>query len=122
MFIDLRLIAGPDVVRSAMGSFCLADPRKLHATGIPASQLVSNVPATIALAEYSRNLRLMAYEVNVGGFGIAVGSLANLVSRRMTSDTRAWLSCHLCAVPCLLVAAAATVGYGLLFVAYLAGP
>ena len=120
MFIDLRLIAGLDAVRSAMGSLGLAEPRQLYAVGIAASQLVSNVPATIALAEYSCNWRVMAYAVNVGGFGIAIGSLANLIALRMVPDARAWLSFHLYAVPCLLVAAA--VGYGLLFVAHLAGP
>ena len=119
MFIDLRLIAGLDAVRDAMGSLGLADPQKLYAVGIAASQLVSNVPATIALAEYSRDWRVMAYAVNVGGFGVSVGSLANLIALRMAPDARAWLSFHLYAVPCLLVAAA--VGYGLLFAAHLAG-
>jgi di/tricarboxylate transporter len=119
MFIDLRLIAGLDAVRGAMGRLDLAEPQKLYAVGIAASQLVSNVPATIALAEYSRDWRVMAYAVNVGGFGFAVGSLANLIALRMAPDARAWLSFHLYAVPCLLVAAA--VAYGLLFVAHLAG-
>lgn len=112
MFIDLRLITGLDANRNAMGSLDLADPRQLYAVGIAASQLVSTGPATIALAEYSRDWRVMAYAVNVGGFGVAVGSLANLIALRMTPDPRAWLSFHQYAVPCLLVAAA--VGYGLL--------
>ncbi len=120
MFVDLRLIAGQDVVRSAMGRLGLAEPQTLYAVGIAASQLVSNVPAAIALAEYSHDWRVMAYAMNIGGFGVVVGSLANLIALRMTPDARAWLSFHLYAVPCLLVAAA--VGYGLLFVAHLAGP
>lgn len=113
MFIDPRLLAGFDGVRSAMGSLGLAELQKLYAVGIAASQLVSNAPATIALVEYSRDWRVTAYAVNVGSFGVAVGSLANLIALRMTPDPRAWLSFHLYAVPCLLVAAA--VGYGLLF-------
>lgn len=120
MFIDLRLIAGLDAVRGAMRSLGLADPQKLYAVGIAASQLISNVPATIALAEYSRDWRVMAYAVNVGGFGVVVGSLANLIALRMAADARAWLSFHLYAVPCLLVAGA--VGYGLLFAEHLPGP
>lgn len=120
MFIDLRLIAGLDAVRGAMRSLGLADPQKLYAVGIAASQLISNVPATIALAEYSRDWRVMAYAVNVGGFGVVVGSLANLIALRMVADARAWLSFHLYAVPCLLVAGA--VGYGLLFAEHLPGP
>ena len=62
----------------------------------------------------------MAYAVTVGGFGVVVGSLANLIALRMAADARAWLSFHLYAVPCLLVAGA--VGYGLLFAEHLPGP
>ncbi len=120
MFIDLRLIAGLDAVRGAIGSWGLSEPRKLYVAGMAASQLVSNVPATIALAEYSRDWRVMAYAVNVGGFGLAVGSLANLIALRMAPDTRAWLSFHRYSLPFLLAAAA--VGYGLLFVVPRAGP
>lgn len=120
MFIDLRLIAGLDGVRSAMSSLGLSEPQKLYAAGIVTSQLVSNVPATIALAEYSRDWQVMAYAVNVGGFGFAVGSLANLIALRMAPDARAWLGFHRYSLPFLLAAAA--IGHGLLFAAHPAGP
>ncbi|OYT98773.1 MAG: anion transporter [Burkholderiales bacterium PBB1] len=120
MFVDLRLLASLDAVRSVIDSFGLAAPQRLYAAGIAASQLVSNVPAAIALAEYSRDWRVLAYAVNVGGFGLAVGSLANLIALRMAPDTGAWLSFHRYSLPFLL--AAAGVGYGLLFAAHLAGP
>lgn len=113
MFIDLRLIAGLAVVRDAMQSLGLDQPAHLYFTGIVASQLVSNVPAAIALAEYSHNWRVIAYGVSVGGFGFMVGSLANLIALRLSGDRRAWLSFHLYAIPALLVVAA--VGYALLF-------
>ena len=54
MFIDLRLLAGLDSIRSAMHSLGLEQPVHLYLTGIFASQLASNVPAAIALAEYSK--------------------------------------------------------------------
>ncbi len=114
MFIDLRLLAGLDGVRDVMGTLGLAEPHRLYAVGIVMSQLLSNVPATIALAEYSRDWQVMAYAVNVGGFGVAVGSLANLIALRMTPEPRAWLSFHLYSLPCL--AAAGVMGYALLFV------
>ena len=119
MFIDLRLVAGLDAVQSAIGGLGLADPMRLYAAGIAASQLVSNVPAAIALAEYSRDWRVMAYAVNVGGFGWMVGSLANLIALRMANDSRAWLSFHRYSLPFLLVAAAA--GFVLLFTPGVAG-
>ena len=119
MFVDLRLVVGLDAVQAVIGGLGLADPMPLYAAGIGASQLVSNVPAAIALAEYSRDWRVMAYAVNVGGFGWMVGSLANLIALRMANDSRAWLIFHLYSLPFLLVAAA--VGFVLLFTLGVAG-
>ncbi|MES2941678.1 MAG: SLC13 family permease [Pseudomonadota bacterium] len=113
MFIDLRLLAGLDVVRQAMSHLDFASAKTVYAAGIAASQIISNVPAAIALAEYSKDWRTLAYAVNVGGFGLLLGSLANLIALRMAQDGKAWLRFHCYAVPFLL--AAAVVGYLLLF-------
>jgi di/tricarboxylate transporter len=113
MFIDLRLLAGLDGVHAMVAGFNLAQPQHLYFTGIAASQFISNVPAAIALAEYSKDWRVLAYGVNVGGFGLMVGSLANLIALRMAPDRKAWLSFHLYAIPFLFVAAA--LGYALIF-------
>lgn len=113
MFIDLRLLAGLPVVHDAMQGLRLDQASNLYAASVGPSQLISNVPAAIALAEYSQDWRVLAYGVNVGGFGWMVGSLANLIALRLSGDRRAWLSFHAYAVPALLVAAA--LGYGLLF-------
>jgi di/tricarboxylate transporter len=113
MFIDLRLFAGLDVVRRLMTSMGLSQSLHLYLAAIGASQVISNVPAAIALAEYSKDWRVMAYGVNVGSLGFMVGSLANLIALRLSGDRRAWLSFHLFALPALLVAA--FLGYRLLF-------
>lgn len=115
MFIDLRLLAGLEPVRAAMLGLGLHQPVNLYFAGIGASQIVSNVPAAIALAEYSRDWRVIAYSVNVGGFGLMIGSLANLIALRLTGDRKAWWSFHVYAVPALVVATA--FGYMLLFIA-----
>jgi di/tricarboxylate transporter len=113
MFIDLRLVAGLGAVRHAMLGVGLDQARHLYLAGIAASQVVSNVPAAIALAEYSRDWRVLAYGVNVGGFGFMAGSLANLIALRMSGDRHAWRSFHAWSLPFLAVAAA--LGYVLLF-------
>jgi Na+/H+ antiporter NhaD/arsenite permease-like protein len=113
MFIDLRLLAALDIVRGAMPRLDLAQPLHLYFSAIAGSQIISNVPAAIALAEYSKDWRVLAYGVNIGGFGLALGSLANLIALRLAQDRRAWLTFHWYAVPCLLVAAG--LGYLLLF-------
>ena len=115
MFIDLRLLAGLGPVRDAMLRLELHQPVNLYFAGIGASQIVSNVPAAIALAEYSKDWRVIAYSANVGGFGLMVGSLANLIALRLAGDRKAWWRFHLYAIPALVVAA--VFGYALLFVA-----
>lgn len=116
MFIDLRLLAGLPAVQHAMTQLGLDDPahaERLYAAGIAASQVISNVPAAIALAAYSKNWQVMAYAVSVGGFGLAVGSLANLIALRMAAEGKAWKLFHMYALPALVVAAG--LGYALLF-------
>ncbi|MFC3107214.1 SLC13 family permease [Undibacterium arcticum] len=103
MFIDLRLLAQLDLVRDVIGNIGLAQPQRLYLAGIAASQLISNVPAAILLAEYTRDWRLTAYAVNVGGFGFMLGSLANIIALRMTHQRSAWLVFHLYSLPFLLV-------------------
>jgi len=113
MFIDLRLLAGLGFVQDTMQALGLAQALNLYLTSVAASQIVSNVPAAIALAEYSDNWRVIAYGVNVGGFGLMVGSLANLIALRMSGDRRAWLVFHAYSIPFLGLGAA--LGYAILF-------
>ena len=57
MFIDLRLIAGLAPVQHAMARLDLTDAATLYGVSIAASQVISNVPAAIALVEYSKDWR-----------------------------------------------------------------
>lgn len=113
MFIDMRLLVSLSIVRDTLQGLGLEQARNLYLTSMAASQLVSNVPAAIALAEYSSNWRVIAYGVNIGGFGLMVGSLANLIALRICVDRQAWLVFHAYSVPFLGIGAA--LGYTLLF-------
>lgn len=105
MFIDLRLVAQLGVVRQALDALVLSQPMHLYWAGIGVSQVISNVPAAILLAEYSHDWPVIAYAVSVGGFGTLIGSLANLIALRMLGDRRAWLVFHAYSMPFLLAAA-----------------
>ncbi|WP_199031803.1 SLC13 family permease [Ralstonia sp. ASV6] len=107
MFIDLRLVAQLGMVRQVLGALSLADPMHLYWAGIGVSQVISNVPAAILLAEYSHDWPMIAFAVSVGGFGTLVGSLANLIALRMAGDRRAWLTFHAYSIPFLVIAAGA---------------
>jgi di/tricarboxylate transporter len=105
MFIDLRLLSQLGPLRSWIAAIGLAQPAHLYLAGIAASQLLSNVPAAILLAEYSHDWRMIAYAVNIGGFGFMLGSLANIIALRMVPDRRAWISFHAYSLPFLVLAA-----------------
>jgi Na+/H+ antiporter NhaD/arsenite permease-like protein len=104
MFIDLRLIAQTALMRSLIDSAGLANLRNLYFAGIATSQFISNVPAAILLSEYTREWRLVAYAVNVGGFGFILGSLANIIALRIAREPGTWLTFHAFSIPFLLVA------------------
>jgi len=103
MFIDLRMLAGLDGVKHFLGGLGLHEPSHLYATGALASQVVSNVPAAILLAEYSKDWRTIAWGVNAGGFGFVLGSLANLIALRLLGERKAWATFHLWSLPFFVV-------------------
>ncbi|TXD55033.1 anion transporter [Ralstonia sp. TCR112] len=105
MFIDLRLVAQLGIVRQALDALALSNPMHLYWAGIGVSQVISNVPAAILLAEYSHDWPMIAFAVSVGGFGTLIGSLANLIALRMLGDRRAWWVFHAYSMPFLLAAA-----------------
>lgn len=114
MFIDLRLLAEQPWICVAVDAIGLSDPARLYLSGVLISQLISNVPAAILLAEHSEHWRVIAYAVNVGGFGFMIGSLANLIALRLLGDKRAWWSFHAYSLPFLAVSATLTGFYLLL--------
>lgn len=103
MFIDLRMLAGLDSVKQFLGGIGLDQPSHLYVTGALASQAVSNVPAAILLAEYSKDWRTIAWGVNAGGFGFVLGSLANLIALRLLGERKAWATFHLWSLPFFVV-------------------
>ncbi len=103
MFVDLRLIGASETVRTLVERAGLAQPTHLFLTAVAASQFISNVPTTILLHEFSKNWQLIAYGANVGGFGLAIGSLANLIALRQVTNSRAWLVFHAFSVPFLVL-------------------
>lgn len=109
MFINLRLVAELQPLRNLVTDMGLGQAGHLYAAAIAASQMISNLPAAILLAQYSDDWRVVAYGVNVGGFGFMLGSLANLIALRMAPDRCAWISFHLYSIPFL--AAAALLGW-----------
>ncbi|WP_241293010.1 SLC13 family permease [Burkholderia stabilis] len=106
MFVVLRSAAALPVVHDAIAHAHLDSPLRVFAAGAVLSQGISNVPAAILLSEFTHDWRALAFGVSVGGFGFAIGSLANLIAVRLAKEPRMWLPFHLVSIPFALASAA----------------
>ena len=113
MFIDVSLITQLPILQYALTGINQLSTEGLFVLGIGLSQVISNVPSTILLLNYVPASMLLAFAVNIGGFGLLPGSLANLIALRMANDRRIWVRFHYYSLPMLVWAA--VVGYGLLY-------
>ena len=103
MFIDLGLLARWPPLLAPFARLHDA-PDSIYLVGAGLSQLISNVPAAIFLAEFSSDWRALAWGVSVGGFGLAIGSMANLIALRLAREPGIWLDFHRWSLPMLLAA------------------
>jgi Na+/H+ antiporter NhaD/arsenite permease-like protein len=105
MFVGLGHLAALPAAQAHVGALAWQDPRVTYAGGIVLSQLISNVPAAVALQHYVPNVTLLAAAVNVGGSGLAIGSLANLIALRLDGSRGIGWRFHAWSVPYLAVTA-----------------
>jgi len=105
IFLGLGHFAELAWVQHALAAIDLENPLTLYASGILASQIISNVPATVLLLRHAPDPMALAVAVNVGGFGVAIGSLANLIALRLAKQPGGARLLHLVSIPFLLVCA-----------------
>ncbi|HEY1590134.1 MAG TPA: SLC13 family permease [Rhodanobacter sp.] len=105
IFLGLGHGAELPLVRHALDRLDFNQPLTLYAGGILASQLISNVPSTVLLLGHAPDAIALAVAVNVGGFGLAIGSLANLIALRLAKQPHGLRLFHLVSIPFLLVCA-----------------
>lgn len=108
MFVDLRLVAELPWARTALTALNLAHAPTLYSTGALLSQVMSNVPATILLSGYSSDWRVLAWGADVGGFGLVIGSLANLIALRLGRQPGSLGAFHAWSLPFFLLTAVCT--------------
>ena len=94
MFVDFHLLAAVPWVQHALQHLGGGSQRTVFWGALVASQAVSNVPAAILLSQFSHAWRALALGVNVGGNGLFIGSLANLIALKMADDRRIWWDFH----------------------------
>ena len=105
IFLGLGHLAELPLVSGWLDRLNLQQPLTLYASGILISQLISNVPATVLLLNRVSDPLALAVAVNVGGFGLVIGSLANLIALRLAKQPHSWRLFHLISIPFLLICA-----------------
>ena len=105
IFIALGHLAELAWVQHVIVALDLHRPGMLYASGIIASQALSNVPATVLLLDRAPDVMALATAVNVGGFGLVTGSLANLIALRLARQPHGLRVFHQVSIPFLLVCA-----------------
>lgn len=80
MFIFAGNMARIEVVRTVLSDLMVWDPT-LTALGL--SQVMSNMPASVLLSEFTSDWQGLLVGVDVGGFGTPIASMASIISLRM---------------------------------------
>ena len=94
MFIDFGLIAEFPWVTHILQQISQMGSKGVFVAAALISQMVSNVPATVMIARFSSDWRAIAYGVTVGGNGVIIASLANLLALRIAGGEGLWLKFH----------------------------
>lgn len=88
--------------------------------GIAASQVFSNVPAAMLLAEFSTDIKGLLWGVNIGGLGTLIASMASLISYKIYANRKeakcgkymGWFSLYNFGLLALFIALVVFLGWG----------
>ena len=72
------------------------------------------MPASVFVSKFTHNWFAITYGVNVGGNGLVIGSLANIIALRMVESKGIWLNFHKYSIPYFLITGG--IAYVLFFV------
>lgn len=103
LLLLLGHLASLPMIEHGLGMADWQAPGTVLLGGVLLSQLISNVPATIVLLDRVSDPMLLAAAVNMGGAGLAVGSLANLIALRLEGSRQIWRTFHCWSVPYLVI-------------------
>ena len=103
MFVGLGHLAQWAPLQAWLQHVDWHDPGVAYLGGVLLSQVLSNVPASVLLWPQVGHATALAVAVDVGGFGLALGSLANLIALRLGGGRGQLAAFHRISVPFLLV-------------------
>ncbi len=106
IFIDLRVVSRIPEINALVNNINLDSGKNTFLFSSLLSQVISNVPASIFAHHFSHDYRAIAFGVNIGGNGLIIGSLANFIAMRLSSDRKIIWKFHLYSIPFFAVSCA----------------
>ncbi len=103
IFIDFGVLSEVPFFRNIMIKINLNKESNLYFLSILTSQIMSNVPSTVFISRFSNNWRIICIGVNIGGNGLVIASLANIIALRISKDKKVWVRFHLFSIPYLVI-------------------
>ncbi|MCD6450334.1 MAG: hypothetical protein J7L34_07505 [Thermotogaceae bacterium] len=102
--LDFHTLASLKPVKDLLSVMVSNSPRKVFTVSSISSQLISNVPATVLVINFTHNFKDILYGVNVGGNGTVISSLANIIAIDLSKDNSLWIKFHKYSLPFFLTA------------------
>jgi len=95
IFIDIHLLSQLKISQNLFNQLNFNNINTLFFSGAFLSQIISNVPTTVLLSQYSVDYKIIAYGVNIGGNGLLIGSFANLITLNFMKSKSKYFTFHL---------------------------
>ncbi|MHA2002447.1 MAG: SLC13 family permease [Promethearchaeota archaeon] len=114
IFIDFHVISTLSIISEMINTLNLQSSAIIFLISVIASQIISNVPASVLISKFSNNWLAITYGVNIGGNGLIIGSLANIIGLRLIKSKKMLLDFHKYSIPYFLITGA--IVYFLFFV------
>jgi len=92
IFIDFHILSTLPAITAWIGDMDLNIPAHVFLLSSGASQVISNVPASVFVSKFSHDWPAITYGVNVAGNGLVIASLANIIALRL-ARIRGGFSC-----------------------------
>ena len=105
MFIDFRVLSQVQTISNAVESLDLSSSKNVLILSVFVSQVISNVPASIFVSKFTHNWLAICYGVNIGGNGLILGSLANVIAMRLVKDKKFLKIFHKYSIPFMAITA-----------------
>ncbi len=99
IFVDFRVISMIPAVIDVVGRLGISSPRSAFIFSAISSQVMSNVPASVFVSKFTHDWLSIAYGVNLGGNGVVIASLANIIALRIAGNRKVWLDFHIYSLP-----------------------